>query len=311
MLQGIEAMLNVCVPVFIALSALMYARSEAKKMEGWKAVPKRFWSLAHPFLVFTAFYSFVSVRLAGAKFDPYKWIIWGKSYFHLYFMVILMQLALTLPLWVLLAKRIQKFWIMVATGILLQALVMFLQRTYQFLPFPGSSELWYVIQISVSVWLGMDWSNRQPELQKLPNRVIFGVLVLIGGAIFGYEQCLMLAKLPIHGNWSNYGMQAMQFGTAMLFFGVLGHKELKSPVSKLIVQLGGVSMALYFMHPAVMELPRILAPLGRFMGLGDQLAYWWVRFWPLYLFGTIVLTLGFARLIKILKLDRVIFGRSQ
>lgn len=309
-LQEVSLMLNFCVPVFLALSALMYARSESKKNEGWRGVPRRFFSLAYPFYVWTGVYLASAIFINHSKVDWYRTLVWGKAQFHLYFMVILLQVALTFPIWVWIARRFNSFWLVTGFSFGVQALVMIAQSQYKFLPFVGSASLWYVAQFLVSIWLGLDWSNRQPFLSQPINRAIFALAAVVGAAIFGYEGTLVLANKPGHGNWSNYGMQALQFGLAMLAFSFLGKWEPRSWAGRAVVTLGGASLALYLMHPAVMEFPRLISAVERRTLGTDQIALLSVRIWPLYLALTLGITYGLYLGIKKIKLEKVLFGRA-
>ncbi|MCH1928558.1 hypothetical protein L6232_27570, partial [Shewanella sp. C31] len=71
-------------------------------------------------------------------------LLWGKAYFHLYFLALALQLTLLLPFFVpLLRRRPHGAWFLLL-GVGLTLLVYFLNRQYRFLPYPGSFVLWYL-----------------------------------------------------------------------------------------------------------------------------------------------------------------------
>lgn len=311
LLEFFNVILNVCVPVFLALSALMYARSEARNPQGWRGVPRRLGSLVYPYVVFSLLYTLANKALNHGKIDWYKTLVWGKAEFHLYFLIILIQFALFFPVWVWVAQQVKRFRYIVFLSVLIQAAIMLAQNKLKFLPYPGSSDLWYVIQLLVSVWLGLNWKDRQQVLWQPLHKAFFGLCVLLGGIIYTYEQWLPFIKEPQHGNWSNYGMLAFQFGAAMLLFGLLGKWQPRSKFGEAMVTLGSLSLGIYLIHPAIMEIPRLLGALQKRAGVSVDLALAWVQVWPFFLVATLAISYFVVRALYAWPpLGKAIFGRT-
>jgi surface polysaccharide O-acyltransferase-like enzyme len=101
----INRFLLFCVPVFLFLTIFLLSRSLLRRpmapVEFWR---KRFPRILVPYLIWTVFYAFYNAYTGFTSpaqlRDPARWqfwLLWGKASFHLYFLVIVLQLYLVLP----------------------------------------------------------------------------------------------------------------------------------------------------------------------------------------------------------------------
>jgi peptidoglycan/LPS O-acetylase OafA/YrhL len=94
-----------CVPVFLFLMIFLLARSLLRRpmtpAESWR---KRIPRILVPYLIWTVFYAFYNAYSGftspASLGDPARWqfwLLWGKASYHLYFMVIALQLYVIVP----------------------------------------------------------------------------------------------------------------------------------------------------------------------------------------------------------------------
>ncbi|MBW3622272.1 MAG: acyltransferase [Armatimonadetes bacterium] len=105
---GLNRFLLFCVPAFIFLTVFLLTRSLIRR----PAPPVKFWRnrfprILIPYLFWSLFYigyhAWDRPGTLEEYQDPQRWVNWlllGKSYYHLYFLVIILQVYLVLPGWV-------------------------------------------------------------------------------------------------------------------------------------------------------------------------------------------------------------------
>ncbi|MFI5387479.1 MAG: acyltransferase, partial [Fimbriimonadales bacterium] len=209
-LKWINLFVNFCVPLFLLISAILLARSVSRRENpDWKRFAlRRARSVVLPLLVWSAIYWLLRefVRHDSAVMRAGYWgdirgrsmdLVFGKAEFHLYFLSVLAQFCIVLPLLVILFRRVRgNVWTALLIAIVLQAAVFGLQKVVRF-QWPGATVFWYLFTLVPGVWVGMNWKE-WPAVRR-QTWVVWAVLAVAGFAVFSYGTVLDLQKLPSNG----------------------------------------------------------------------------------------------------------------
>jgi len=315
------------VPTFLLASALLLARSVAAKPKpGWKRFfARRAQRSLWPYVLWTCFYllfriyvirvgsdtmtttlslPFVGSLTAPALLvDGREWffnLFWGRAYFHLYFMVVLLQFSVAFPLLYCGLRRLRiGFGGVLLASALLQGGVYWIQATSLRLPFPASMVLWYVPSILIGVWLGLNWS--QWEAVWKGWRLPIGAAMTAGFAVYVTLAIIRLGGGRITSLPFNAGMAVYSTGIALLLLAAARRLAAETRVGAFLARVGDRSLALYLLHPMILYLmsgPTITAFLSA-LPLSPLFA-------GLLLFAV---TWGLTSLTRRLRLEGFLFGR--
>lgn len=191
----LSQILHFAVPVFLMVSAILLVRSVAKSEHpDWRNyLVRRLRRTVVPFLVWSIAYIAFRILVltdpgesdtptvrAKALLAPSlvaTYLIWGKSYFHLYFFAILIQLSLSVPVLIALVRKLpSRFPVVALSALGLQALVHQLHGKLFTFPYPAATLAWYLPAVLCGTWIGLHW-HRWPDLRKtlLPAAAIMAV----------------------------------------------------------------------------------------------------------------------------------------
>lgn len=321
---GINRLMAFAVPMFLCVSAFLWARSEARGVVSaeskdallarprshWirlvKGTARRFTAILNPYLLWSVLFVLWQAYVEKVPFvnlltgkSIYNDLIWGKAYFHLYFLSILLQAAFFFPLMLWLVRR-TGFLACCATSVAAQAIVFFLQTRWQFLPYPGSSLLWYLTSLVPAAWLGANWPAPSHLIKQLRTVSLF--LAVISGAAFLWLERLEVLKVTRYSGLTNPVQQIFVFGGA---FAVIAGLALKKPSDKRpwrwLCWLGASSLPFYLLHPMVM---RFLS------GPSITHALQSIPLAPLWCYGALLLATGIAVVVlSKIKAEKLLFGR--
>jgi peptidoglycan/LPS O-acetylase OafA/YrhL len=292
------------VPAFLMLSALILALSLLRRYELGAYLRNRLLRALWPYLLWSGLYLgyrwwAYDVPPSLARLDDY--LLWGKAYFHLYFLAVALQLYLVLPLVVPWVRRSPPFWLVLLTmvGVTLGAYV-FNRWVYR-MPYVGSWLLWYTPTVLLGLWLAS-------QQHRLPQIVRRGMIWSLFGACVGLAVYLPLALAVLRGNPVNTFLYqvANWLYTGCVSFVLLSVAWWLSQQAWRWVEgvrlLGRYSLQIYLLHPLVIsELSRWEAfpePLGARFAL------------PIYLMTALLLPLVAALLLSRLRLSVLVFGRT-
>ncbi|BCZ87644.1 acyltransferase family protein [Thermus thermophilus] len=155
LLAGVNRTLHFAVPAFLFMTTLVLGASFYREFRLGRYLRNRALRLLWPYLLWSGIYLLFRYWDTGV-FQPERLLhqlLWGKAYFHLYFLVVALELALLLPLFrPFLLRRPHGVWFLLlgAGGTLA---LYFLNRAYRFLPYPGSFVLWYLPAIALGLYL--------------------------------------------------------------------------------------------------------------------------------------------------------------
>lgn len=296
---------NFAIPLFLLLSAMLLAGSLLRQPDVprfvWRRTSRTLW----PYLVWTAVYWLLRFRKDPHTFDnPRKLLteaLTGKASYHLYFMVILLQLSVAVP-FVVAALRGRKIGfgpilLLAGAG---QLAFFLLNRVPQFnVGSPGSLLTWYVSPLLLGAWIALEreawtlaWSRWWPALTGI---------ALVAAVAFAFLSIRSELKLPVDSLAYNSLSVLFRVGASLALLGAAAPLA-ATRVGPLLAALGRCSLAIYLVHPAILKLfagPRVSAAIGHL---------------PVPALWTIVavtaLSYGFGRLMGLLRLDVPLFGQS-
>jgi len=267
----LNRVLHFAVPTFLLVSALLLARSLSKHDEPnwWLFLKRRVLRTGYPYLVWTALY--LAVRGWNTDLGLTATLIWGKAWYHLYFLAILLEVSLLFPLLFLLLRAWRpdfKRMLLMAAGV--QGFVYVFNYYTRILPYPGSSALFYLFPVIVGAWLGMNWQEwprvwvtwRYRILQAMAGALALYLLaevLLLGSAPVGRQPYFTLFRL--------HPALLLLYSTATALFLLRVAQDMAehSSLRAVLAQIGDRSLAIFLVHPAVVFLvqgPRVTAFLN-------------------------------------------------
>ncbi len=322
----LSRILHFAVPTFLLVSAILLARSIASKPKpDWKRFyARRVERTLMPYLVWTGIYiafrvlwlrtpsdvavTQIAVPVMGMVTAPelltpgQVWInvFWGKAYYHIYFMVILLQFSLIFPLLFAAMKRSRMgFVVAVASGAIIQAAAFYAQRHLVSVPYPASTVLWYCMPVVVGMWIGLNWKEWDSVWRKW--RWGIAAMAIAGLAMYLPPALMVYANKPITNELYHAGINTYCLGIALL---LLALSRTLGPVrylGRFLQRVGDRSIALFLIHPLVLFFlggPRVTSLMERIVVAPPAL-------W-LLMFG---ITWALSEASRLSRADRVLFGR--
>lgn len=300
--------LHFVVPAFVFITALVLTRSAMRRLDLKTYYVARVRTALLPYVLWTVLYVLFRVAThldpASILADPARWLFWlqyGKGYYHLYFLLIVLQFYLVLPLLLPLWRRRWPFVAVLATALVGQLLVYHLNHVgVLHFRFPGTMALWYLPSITLGMYFGANegafgalwarwrWAIVAVTLLALAWYVPVSVELLEGRAVSSLTYSA--------ANWT-YTAAAV-----LALFGLSqGLAAVQARWRGALVYLGTVSLQIFLIHPGVL---RILKHFGFPGHTGPFLAV-------VVLYGLVALAvpLVIARVLEGRALSRWLFGR--
>lgn len=274
--------LHFAIPTFLLVSAVLLARSLGKgdRMKLGRYSRRRVERSLVPYVVWSLL--FLAARALflknGSDVQPYTgqflglawsgpraiadpsvvWhnLVWGKAFFHLYFLSVLLQLSIVLPAVILFFKRIKwSFGMVVLASVVLQAILFRLQQTTIRASYPGSLITWYTPSLVIGVWLGLNWKQWDAIWAK--NRIWIMLATLVGaGPYLGISVWLLRVPdlySPPASYIYNVSFCLFATGMALTLLGLCAHVDTERPFGKLMSHLGFLSLPLFVLHVVVLH----------------------------------------------------------
>jgi surface polysaccharide O-acyltransferase-like enzyme len=254
-LYAINRAIHFAVPVFLFISCALLARSLAKRFDIGKYAKSRARKTLVPYLVASLLY------LLWANGNPltsaWDWqrlgvnLLTGKSSFHLYFTVVLLQAGIAIPFFISLSNG-RKWSIPVAfgAGIAAQLAVYSAQRAWFGWQNPGSVLLWYILPLVLGIAVGMDTRSTEKLRKQLP---LLGAATLVGLVVYVW---VSIGKFYGHPGTSDQinGSYAVFTATLSLFLWTVSSEWPKGIARAYFNAIGRVSLPVFLVHPFVMSL---------------------------------------------------------
>jgi surface polysaccharide O-acyltransferase-like enzyme len=241
--------LQFAVPAFLLLSALLNLRPLLERPPGAAWVYRRLRRAVWPYLIWSLIFLAISYRHDPGALTPalvVAKIAGGNAYYHLYFLLLVIQLYVLLPFLAPLFRRRPPFWA-VATGALgLQAAIYAANRRWPIVTAPGSVIFWYVPSIAVGCWLSTRWSR----LAELARKAFLPAL-LVAAAAFAIHAPLAMDLLR-HEALNTFVFQASlslyAAAASLALMGVSGSGAAAWAAAPLRY-IGARSLEIYILHP--------------------------------------------------------------
>lgn len=267
---AINRALQFAVPVFLMVSALVLAYGLADKIGDWRGFYRKRWArVVVPFMIWTTLYlSLLFITGQARKLPSIKelilWYGFGKGFYHLYFLSVVIQFYLIFPF-------IHVFWQRHRPSLFqsilifgsLQVAFYWLNKLYlyDYFPYSASLILSYMFPIGFGLWLGYNvsaWSNLWARY-----RVIFITVAILAGSYYVNQYLAVVAGQRI--NTFYFQMAWLLYATAMgicfIFLArILQRAALR--ISTILDKIGGLSFGIYLVHPFFLVLwQRVLSPV--------------------------------------------------
>ncbi len=304
--QSLNRALQFVVPAFLMLSAALLTYSLLARPDLGRYLKRRALRGAWPYLLWSVIFVFWYVwrgeRPAAELSDPARWLFYlgyGKASFHLYFLLVALELYLALPLLLPLARRRPGIGVALLLGLGVQVAAYLLNAAVFDFRFPASTLLWYLAPVLVGVGIGARL-DEFPEWWR--RRRLWWLAGLVLGAALYLPQGLALVSGGEVVSWS-YSLSHWLYST-LASVALLALSLYLARVPRLgaaLASLGMLSMPVYLLHPICIQL---LGDLGIPGGLGAFLGMF-------ALMTTVSLGLPWllGRVLQGTKLSDVLFGR--
>lgn len=329
-MQIAHRVLHFAVPTFLLISALLLAKSLLKfDPPNWRRFYlRRVERTLLPYLVWTLIYLLFRLKFAhnDAELTPRAvvlplfgsltlprmlterelWvsgILWGKTYYHLYFLGVLLQFSLLFGVLYSLLRRVKKPFLVVffcSFGLQLFAFWLNAIFLYPVLHFttPASSILWYVPAFLIGTWLGLHYSDWDAVWRRYFG--LFYVFAIVGlGIYMGLEIAAMRGAEP-NSYLYNMALTAYTTGMALLLLR-FGQWLVGQGRGGFLQRIGNWSLPLFLIHP-----------MALYFLSGPRLSVLWGKLPGGFLILGVLMFLvswGVSWLIMKARLDRLCFGR--
>ncbi|WP_309573415.1 acyltransferase [Deinococcus sp.] len=254
------------VPAFVFMTALVLTRSALRHFDAARSYRSRVRTALLPYLVWTGLYvlfRFATGQEEAAEWrDLSRWQVWvqyGKGYYHLYFLLVVLQFYLVLPLLLPLWRRRWPLWGVLLCASMAQLAVYGLNRIDVLnFAFPATMAVWYVPALT----LGMYFGANEGAFEALWAR---GKRWIVGAAVIGLAWFLPLALSALQdeqvdtlafsaANWAYTAAAVLAlFGASVALAsassGGAGHWWVRA-----LTALGTLSLQIYLLHPALLYL---------------------------------------------------------
>ncbi|MDV6374552.1 acyltransferase [Deinococcus arenicola] len=268
-LEWINRTLHFAVPAFVFLSAMVLTRSLLKDFNPRRYFLRRATRGAWPYLLWSVLYIFWYVatgqRPQETLSDPAKWsffLLNGKASYHLYFLLVALQVYLIIPLLLPLARRKLSIPVMLLLGAAVQIVIYLLNREALHIPYPASTVLWYMLPVMVGAAVGA-------RLDEFPAWWRKYRLALLAATAATYAVYLPLALAYVRQEGVNpllYSSASWAYTMlmALMVLGLAYSLQRFTATWRIWLSIiGTFSLQIYLIHPALLQaLQTMRAPGG-------------------------------------------------
>lgn len=275
----LRSLLIFAMPSFIFISMLMTSYSlGGNKLMVWDFYKRKLFRVGLPYLIWS--FGYLLMLTVFGLYQPsqvlspqalWYFLAYGKSYEHLYFMIILLQLFLITPLLLPLAKRVKDSpYLALGLAFGTQLIIYYLNRffIYEHFKMLSSTFLWYFSIGFLGLWFGLEYQRNLKTIQKYQNKLI--VALAVAGVIYHYYQRILWQQL-----WNDVSFNTLYYTIDLHLYMLLCALVLiiislwvsqqsknkfgqNSLLKRYLLWLSPLSYGVYLMHPVFTYLVRLL-----------------------------------------------------
>lgn len=243
-----DALLMFAVPLFLILTTLLHVRKMAQEENRFRQWKSRMAGILRPYL----FWSLVFLLIAWRHDRDFTWpnacfrLLTGKSYYHLYFLGLMLQLYLLLPLFAPLLRLRPKFSVLAGASLLLTLAFYAANRFCLRLPYVGSVILWYIPAVSSGLYLG----SRFEQIEAILKRQLFALILFsaISAACYVPQFVSSLRGEATNTFWFQINEWVYTGSMALLVLALAFRFAGRGERRNLLQTLGRNSMPVYLLH---------------------------------------------------------------
>lgn len=257
----ISGFLQFSVPVFIIISAMMAAYTNAdRQLHLGNYYIKKGLRVGIPYIFWTFFYLALQVFLGSLTWADFtvadNWLKWfgcGKGYAHLYFMAVILQFYILFPLLFKLVKLVKdKPFAAFVLALGPQICIYWLNKLwiYDITTYFSSSFAKYYCIAFAGMWMGLNYHR----LASLLARCWYWVILIFAATAAVFVHYTKLTVMQIYFNTfpMNLDWQFFCISAALLFLWISGRLAAhKSRIGKGLVWIGTYSFGIYLIHPMI------------------------------------------------------------
>ncbi|WP_416729951.1 acyltransferase [Fictibacillus sp. JL2B1089] len=279
-------------PTFAVISGFLLFNGVNKKGFSFKPfITSRTTKIIMPFVIWSLFYQFVTVYFLGGTLstDPKVFLYnftMGESFYHLYFMAIVVQFYIMFPILQFIRSGIG-WWI----GLIISAAISLYFTNLIDVPFAsGIIEKVLIDKVFVMHWifyfvfggfLAHYWKPISVWVKKHSALLALGVVIVYVGAYLEYK---VVGSVSSRRETNLINIPILSFATIGLYFYLVKLSWMK--VSLQVI--GKLSMGIYLIHPFTLILfTKTLPP-----------EVWQTRFMPIMFFVVLITTIVFVKIIQ-------------
>ena len=245
----VNSLLQFAVPVFLFISSVVLAwKLSNEEISLSKFYGKRMQGVLIPYLLWSFLYIAFKYLTSGGRMNLsgsfiVQELLNGTAYYHLYFLLIIVQLYFFLPLILPMLGRMKFSQVFILT-FLLQVLFYYLNRNwfYQFYPYPANLLGSYLSVFMIGCWFGLNYQKGKAFLQKYQG--YFWMLHLVLTTIFVIINIRLRMGLNVGlvTYYGSYHFFVLASAVSIWLFSLQGQ-------SFILQKIGDYSFSIYLVHP--------------------------------------------------------------
>ncbi len=255
MYLALNRLTQFAVPTFIFASSVLLSYVHANDFHTITAGKlkdfyiKRFVRIIPPYMIWTLLYLFFKHAVSGSLEDItlksyLKCLCIGTGYYHLYFIVIIIQLYIFMPyIMYCISKLHLRFGPTVLISAALQAAFYYSYKAFlsAYLQRPASLLPWYMVLVFIGTWIG---TNYEEYTKKERHVIALLPITIVTGVYYTYLYHLVNIGKPISTSVFNFTWYVYVTTAALLL--LYASTKVRIPFFE---NAGKLSFGIYLMHP--------------------------------------------------------------
>lgn len=260
----INKLLQFAVPCFIFISSILITYSTRNKVFNLGTFyRKKMKRIVIPYVVWSSIYLGLGLLIRTKHLSDLlsiknwiDWLLFGKSYTHLYYMSIMVQFYLVAPIFIFLLHKLHNKFkhkdivVILISAIVLEGVIYYINKhfIYPHFKYTATLMIWYIYIIIPGMWIGLYYERFMGIIER--NRYL--MISILGISIANYVRNVLILKrnLPIntafyHATWCFYTALISIF----LLYLCMKYSEYSKGENKWLCTVSECSFAIYLIHP--------------------------------------------------------------